>query len=84
MYKLNVEVRQKYMSSKIFRDLELTFLDSGLADAGKLKLRKEYAIPLPNFVLLSLYIDHILHEEFHNVEKMVQQLFLDETNIEVK
>lgn len=73
------------MSSKIFRDLELQFQNSKLADgARKNKLREQYAIPLPNIVLLSLYMDHVLYEEFHNVEIMVRQLFLNETNIDVK
>lgn len=29
-------------------------------------------------------MDHVLYEEFHNVEIMVRQLFLNETNIDVK
>lgn len=29
-------------------------------------------------------MDHVLYEEFHNVEIMVTQLFLNETNIDVK
>ena len=48
------------------------------------KLREQYAIPTPNLVLLSLYIDHILYEEFQKLESLAKQLFLNETNISVK
>jgi len=70
------------MQSKIFRELELKHQENKLIETSK--LREQYAIPTPNLVLLSLYIDHILYEEFTKLENLAKQLFLNETNISVK
>lgn len=41
-------------------------------------------VPLPNQTIISLYVDHILYEEFHNLLTLMKQLFFEETNVEVK
>ena len=85
VFKLYVAVRQKYMSSKVFRDLELQQQSDRPSDPSK--LREQWvllAVPPPNVVLLSLYIDHVLYETFGKVESLVRQQFLTETNVAVK
>lgn len=41
-------------------------------------------VPLPNQTIISLYVDHILYEEFYNLITLMKQLFFEETNVEVK
>ena len=47
-------------------------------------MREQFGIPKPNLTILSLYIDHILFEEFHDFEMLVLNLFSNEVSYEVK
>ena len=48
------------------------------------KLTKEKGIPAPNMVLLSLYIDYVLTDDFSNLENLIDNLYLKETNVSVQ
>ena len=77
LLKLYVKVRQDYMMSKQFKDVEIIGKDIK-------KMREQFGIPKPNLTILSLYIDHVLFEQFHDFENLVLNLFSNEVSYEVK
>lgn len=52
------------MQNKAFRVLEHQMQFNQVEEGLKPHMRNEKGLPMPNMVLLSLYIDHILDEEF--------------------
>lgn len=69
------------MAHRQFREFELVQYEKS---TERSKRRETLGVPLPNQTIISLYVDHILYEEFYNLITLMKQLFFEETNVEVK
>ena len=69
------------MTCKFYLDLD-TQKNTHINESQK--LREKYAIPTPNFNLLSLFIDQILYEEFEQFESVLTKMFTNEPNSQVR